>query len=146
MTCDFTRAPQKRGPSKGYLSDKDALPFGTVLLILCGRYIKELAERVHQLEYKTGAAPPELQYQPMIHEEASSAYAGPSPNEFGTRKRTYDAFDGPSPYDNTYNSLQSAQLEFDPRHQVSGFLRMVTKSKVIVHALGVGHSSHADYQ
>ncbi len=77
-------------------------------------YIKELAERVNFLEYKTGAAPPDIQYQPMVQEQPR----GYTPqNEYGNRKRPYGSFDGPAPYDNTYNSLQAAPIEFNPRHQ-----------------------------
>lgn len=46
MTCQFSRTPQKRGPSKGYLSS-------SLLLYVTNqksRYIKELADRVTTLE------------------------------------------------------------------------------------------------
>lgn len=84
------------------------------LVNLYDRYIKELAERVNFLEYKTGAAPPEIQYQPMVHEQPRG-YTPPS--DYGNRKRAYGSFDGPAPYDTTFNSLQAAPIEFNPRHQ-----------------------------
>ena len=75
------------------------------------RYIKELAERVNFLEYKTGAAPVELQYNALVPE-----HPGPyiPPGEPNIRKRAYDSFSGSSSYDNTYNTLQ----DFTPRQPV----------------------------
>ena len=72
-------------------------------------YIKELAERVNILEYRTGAAPPDPPFNPT----------GPGPqssfvdtNEFVTRKRPYESLGGPAYYDNSYNPLQ----DFTPKH------------------------------
>ncbi|KAL2049813.1 hypothetical protein ABVK25_009908 [Lepraria finkii] len=79
QVCDFSRAPQKRGPSKGY--------------------IKELAERVNLLEYNrnwSGTTPPEMHYAPIIQEQPGD-YPQPPPNDYGSRKRTYDIVEGP-PY------------------------------------------------
>ena len=50
----------------------------------------------------------------MLHEQPRS-YTPPS--DYGNRKRAYGSFDGPTTYDNTFNSLQAAQIEFNPRHQ-----------------------------
>lgn len=51
----------------------------------------------------------------MINEQPPTGYAMPS--EYGNRKRAYGSFDGPTTYDNTFNSLQAGQIDFNPRQQ-----------------------------
>ncbi|KAL6714307.1 Glucose-responsive transcription factor [Lecanora helva] len=96
-TCDFSRAPQKRGPSKGY--------------------IKELAERVNNLEYRTGTAPSvtpgssEFHFNSMNLEQNANYLTADDPQ---SRKRPLDSFGTPPGYyDNTQNSLQ----DFAPRQE-----------------------------
>ncbi|PGH14256.1 hypothetical protein AJ80_05996 [Polytolypa hystricis UAMH7299] len=76
-TCEFSRVPMKRGPSKGY--------------------IKELADRINSLESQIQPGiGQEMQYQPM-QEDASPRYHEFSPSVEGnllTRKRTYSMSEG----------------------------------------------------
>ena len=70
------------------------------------RYIKELAERVHVLEYRTGAAPSDPQYNPIAPDQSGLFLPA---NEFVNRKRPHDSLAGPGFYDTAYNSLSSLQ-------------------------------------
>lgn len=47
-----------------------------------------------------------MQFGPPIAQENPGIYPQPPQNEFGGRKRDYDAFDGAAPYDNGYSSIQ----------------------------------------
>ncbi|KAK2761742.1 Glucose-responsive transcription factor [Arachnomyces sp. PD_36] len=76
LTCQFSRVPMKRGPSKGY--------------------IKELAERLNTLESQVNQN--EIQYQPM-NEGSPQAYQEFSPPIDGNmigRKRTFSMSEGMS--------------------------------------------------
>ncbi|KAL9639143.1 MAG: hypothetical protein Q9164_001108 [Protoblastenia rupestris] len=88
-TCEFSRQPQKRGPSKGY--------------------IKELAERVSRLEYP-GATSPDMQYAPMSHGLPQAEQPTYSPHvEFNApnpRKRTHSVAEGPQQYIQGQDQLQ----------------------------------------
>lgn len=79
--CEFSRAPQKRGPSKGY--------------------IKELAERVNMLEYRSGAVPPDMQFSTPNHGLTSQDDAfSPQPEFMGpnAKKRTHSVAEGSQEY------------------------------------------------
>lgn len=72
------------------------------------RYIKELAERVNNLEYRTGAAAPEPQFSSMAAEQSYLPAIDPA-----GRKRPYDSSGGSDYYDHTYNQLSDSI----PRHE-----------------------------
>ena len=57
--------------------------------------------------YMPGATPPEMQYAPIIQEQPG-AYPQTSPNDYGSRKRTYDLVDGPPGYNNQYQPQEYA--------------------------------------
>ncbi|KAK2740176.1 Glucose-responsive transcription factor [Onygenales sp. PD_40] len=78
-TCEFSRVPMKRGPSKGY--------------------IKELADRINSLENQMhpGLAQSDMQYQSMPDETSPRGYQEFSPameSNLLTRKRTYSMSEG----------------------------------------------------
>ncbi|KAL1960320.1 hypothetical protein VTO42DRAFT_8280 [Malbranchea cinnamomea] len=78
-TCEFSRVPMKRGPSKGY--------------------IKELADRINTLEsqMQPGLAHQEVHYQPMHDDASPRGYHEFSPavdNQLLPRKRTYSMSEG----------------------------------------------------
>lgn len=52
IRCLFSRVPQKRGPSKGYVDLHGAASCLSVLLMKRASYIKELADRIHSIENK----------------------------------------------------------------------------------------------
>ena len=100
--CDFSRAPQKRGPSKGSVGGL----VGTAISAdngVNGRYIKDLAERVNYLEFRTGG-PAEMSYSPIVQEQPGP-YA-PSPSEIASRKRPFESLEEPERYDDAYRTLQ----------------------------------------
>lgn len=91
QVCDFRRAPQKRGPSKGY--------------------IKELAERVNRLE-NSGATPPDMQYAPVIHDPSGPGSAYSPPLEYN-RHRNHGMMMGQQNFEQDHQEL----LEFSPGHR-----------------------------
>lgn len=83
--CDFRRAPQKRGPSKGY--------------------IKELAERVNRLE-NSGATPgTEVQYAPVNHDPSGASGVYAAPLDY-TRQRNPGMMIGPQIFEQGHQELQ----------------------------------------
>lgn len=102
----------KRGPSKGYIVQ--ALDFS---LANCPRYIKELAERVQQVESQIGI--PTGYRQSMDAGSPSDPYGDQSysPTEpmSGSRKRTFSQFDGRNPF------TQSPRSSRDKMASLSGY-------------------------
>lgn len=95
VTCQFERAPMKRGPSKGYTVRESLLSIANDL-----RYIKELAERVQQVESQMGIP---LGYRPSVDANSPSdpypeqSYSPTEPIS-SSRKRTFSQFDGRNPF------------------------------------------------
>lgn len=84
QVCDFRRAPQKRGPSKGY--------------------IKELAERVNRLE-NSGVVTPEVQYAPVNHDASGPGSVYSPPLDY-TRQRNQGMIVGPHTFEPGHQELQ----------------------------------------
>lgn len=89
-TCMFSRTPQKRGPSKGWVPDQNynSLSCG-LLLTIAARYIKELAERVGALEGRRPMVP-------VSGYQYSGFEYSPQPEDvvYGSRKRTHSMSEG----------------------------------------------------
>ncbi|OJD25163.1 hypothetical protein ACJ73_03465 [Blastomyces percursus] len=90
-TCEFSRVPMKRGPSKGY--------------------IKELADRINSLENQMhpGIAQSDMQYQPMQDDTSPRGYqdfSSPVDASLLSRKRTYSMSEG---LPNTFMQPQFSQ-------------------------------------
>lgn len=102
----------KRGPSKGYLVPDSALPVANH-----PRYIKELAERVQQVESQMGIP---IGYRPSIDAGSPSdpypeqPYSPTEPMS-SSRKRTFSQFDGRNPF------TQSPHSSRDKMASLSGY-------------------------
>jgi Fungal Zn(2)-Cys(6) binuclear cluster domain len=102
--CQFSRVPMKRGPSKGLVCVL------SIVLVDSGltstfRYIKELADRLNNLEgaIQAGEIP---QYPPMHHEGGSR----PASNEYSPPPN----LDSSQPRKRTFSSISN---EFSPAYQ-----------------------------
>ncbi len=102
-TCQFSRVPMKRGPSKGYVTLKLAQTSSQLFaymngqLILDPRYIKELADRLNTLEGAIHGGDMVQQYLPHHDsptQRRTSEEFSPPPNADTPRKRTYSAVSG----------------------------------------------------
>lgn len=61
-----------------------------------------------------GTTPPEMQYAPIIQEQPGG-YPQTSPNDYGSRKRTFDLVDGPPGYNNNqYQPQEYATQQRNP--------------------------------
>ena len=70
------------------------------------------------LEYRTGAAPPDPQYNSLMPEHSGSFL---TTNEFVNNKRSYNSAGGPGYLDNTHNQIREITLRQEYIHQDSSF-------------------------
>jgi hypothetical protein len=125
--CQFSREPMKRGPSKGYVTEA---PLRLPANMTCSRYIKELADRLQNLERDmqaggSGEIPSQqyLQHHDSPLQRRGSDELSPPPNtELPSRKRTYSSVSNEfnTPYQPHRGSTAWAPQE-PPRHLPSPF-------------------------
>ncbi|EGC49250.1 C6 finger domain-containing protein [Histoplasma capsulatum var. duboisii H88] len=107
-TCEFSRVPMKRGPSKGY--------------------IKELADRINSLENQMhpGIPQSDMQYQPMQEDTSPRGYqefSSPVEGNLIPRKRTYSMSEG------LQNTFVQSQFSHNGRPTSVGGWPVQTPSK-----------------
>lgn len=112
LTCQFERAPMKRGPSKGYFAQHEEIPVANEF-----RYIKELAERVQQVESQMGiptGCRPSVDAGSPSDPYPEQPYSPAEPMS-SSRKRTFSQFDGRNPF------TQSAHPSRDKMASLGGY-------------------------
>lgn len=118
MRCLFSRVPQKRGPSKGYVF-LSQLFFSAPLdwhVMLCyanasDSYIKELADRIHSIENKleSEGSLTQDEIDRLLTPGSHRAYNGLAPPEEAGRKRTFSSISA-----GDFNAAASRQAPWGP--------------------------------
>jgi hypothetical protein len=125
-TCQFSRVPMKRGPSKGYA---EGIRIYGELTDANFRYIKELADRLGQLEGAMQASEmpvPTYLHDSPLQRRGSEDFSPPPSQEHHPKKRTYSSVSGSefgTPY-LAHRSVSAWPTHESPRHlpaPVSGF-------------------------
>jgi hypothetical protein len=117
-TCQFSRVPMKRGPSKGYA---EGIRIYGELTDANFRYIKELADRLGQLEGAMQASEmpvPTYLHDSPLQRRGSEDFSPPPSQEHHPKKRTYSSVSGSefgTPY-LAHRSVSAWPTHESPRH------------------------------